>query len=108
MKPLSEQALKEAVLIILRYPNGKRPPRNSIAEEIRHEQAEKLLDLILSDRKAWGEQTLDYGSWIEPKCHLHEKYTSACCGCQKEQRAYHVIEDYKDWIKRNQGEVEHS
>jgi len=59
MKPLSEQALKEAVLTILRYPNGKRPPRNSIAEEIRHGQAEKLVNLILSDRKAWGEQLLE-------------------------------------------------
>lgn len=61
MKPLSEQALEEEILAILRYPNGKRPPRNSIAEEIRHEQADKLLDLILSDRKAYGEYV------IEPK-----------------------------------------
>lgn len=59
MKPLSEQALEEEILVILRYPNGKRSPRNSIAEEIRHEQAEKLLDLILSDRKAWGEHVID-------------------------------------------------
>ena len=58
MKPLTEQALKEAVLTILRYPNGKRPPRNSIAEEIRHEQAEKLVNLILSDRKAYGEYVI--------------------------------------------------
>lgn len=67
-------------------------------------ELDNAVELILQDRKAYSERILNYGSWIEPKCHLHEKYTSACCGCQKEQRAYHAIEDYKDWIKCNQGE----
>ena len=103
MKPLSEQALKEAVLTILRYPNGKRPPRNSIAEEIRHGQAEKLVNLILSDRKAWGEYVIGTSSLsmvMSPAIRLknghidtswtdeHDKYKAAYIedGLRAEQR----------------------
>lgn len=109
MKPLSEQALEEEILVILRYPNGKRSPRNSIAEEIRHEQAEKLLDLILSDRKAYGEYVIGTSSLsmvMSPAIRLknghidtswtdeHDKYKAAYIedGLRAEQR------------QRNQGE----
>ena len=41
---------------------------------------------------------LGYGSLHKPQCSLHEKYTSACCGCQKSRAVYHAIEDYKEFI----------
>lgn len=58
MNPLTEQQLREKILTILRYPNGKTTPRNSIAEAIRHEQALKLIDLITQERKAWTEHVI--------------------------------------------------
>lgn len=41
---------------------------------------------------------LDYGSWLKPRCDLHEKYTSACCGCQKASHAYFEVDNYRDYI----------
>lgn len=38
--------LREEVLEILRYPNNKRPERFTIATQIRHFQADQLVELI--------------------------------------------------------------
>lgn len=43
---------------------------------------------------------LDFGGWIKGHCDLHERYTSACVGCQRELRAFGIIRDYQDFIRR--------
>lgn len=43
------------------------------------------------------EKLQDWGSWMTEHCDNHEKYTSACCGCQRASAALHTIESYKDW-----------
>lgn len=42
----NNKELREEILDILRQPNNKMPPRYSIAEKTRHEQADKILDII--------------------------------------------------------------
>lgn len=61
------------------------------------EQMEKAI------RQAVGEEMMDYGNWLKPQCDLHEKYTSACCGCQKARAVFNEIENYQSWIKEWQG-----
>jgi hypothetical protein len=51
-------------------------------------------------REATIEEVLDYGTWMKDKCDLHEKYTSACCGCQKAKAVFMAMEQYQDYIKR--------
>lgn len=48
---------------------------------------------------AYRARALDYGSWLAPKCDLHEVYTSACMGCQRCRAAFYAVEDYKDYLR---------
>jgi hypothetical protein len=44
------------------------------------------------------EQAKDFGLWLTGKCDLHEKYTSACCGCQRASSKLSLLEDYHAYI----------
>jgi len=58
--------LREEVLEILRYPNNKRPERFTIATQIRHFQADQLVELIAQAvNKARNDSLLDLERWIK-------------------------------------------
>lgn len=59
---------------------------------------EDVSDALKSIQKIIERDILGYGSLHKPQCSLHEKYTSACCGCQRSRAACHAIEDYKEFI----------
>jgi hypothetical protein len=62
----------------------------------------ELVNTALAAQKAeLGREVLDFGSWITGKCDLHEKYTSACCGCQRESAKASLLEDYQAYIERH-------
>lgn len=72
--------------------------------ELTEDHLDYIMNLISKDRKAREARILDFGSWLTGKCDLHEKYTSACCGCQKARAQLELLEDYQAYIMRPQGD----
>lgn len=42
-------------------------------------------------------EVIDWGEWMIGRCDLHERYTSACCGCQKAKYALAMNGQRMEW-----------
>ncbi len=96
MKPLSEKELREKIgRIVFDYPKPDSPNLGDTIDEI--------MNLILSDRKAWGEQVMEYAKMKINKYSIHAPrgYPK---GTVARRQLLGSLDNWMNKQQRNQGE----